>query len=348
MKERSEITDLFHSHLRHAEMEVRDGFWEMLEQDLSVPPHAGRRHISFPRWGRWAVAASILLIVGAAGIMFHSHVPEIEEQTVSHHPLALSTEQEPPRQDAESSERLANATTSGLLIPASQDNAEEDGQVSVHVSVTITQHQYARRGMPGYAGRYRPTTDRAFHARPTHEEPEESFQTTASVEDCGQMLKNSRWALKPSIGASWPLGGFRTPLTAGISVERRLSKRLSVEAGLQYSSLEEKKGETLHTLGIPLKLNIMLAEGRKWDIYALAGGMIEKCVSGAPDNSFKAEPVQGSLMAGIGVRYKLSERLALFAEPTVSHHFDSDSPSRTLRTEYPVNVNLLCGVRMTY
>jgi len=40
--------------------------------------------------------------------------------------------------------------------------------------------------------------------------------------------------------------------------------------------------------------------------------------------------------------------LALFAEPSVSHHFDSDASTRTLRTERALNVNLLCGLRMTY
>lgn len=44
----------------------------------------------------------------------------------------------------------------------------------------------------------------------------------------------------------------------------------------------------------------------------------------------------------------MNDRFALFAEPSVSHHFDTDSQTRTLRTERPTNLNLLCGVRMTY
>ena len=74
----------------------------------------------------------------------------------------------------------------------------------------------------------------------------------------------------------------------------------------------------------------------------------EKCIAGAEDNGFGAEPIQLSIAAGLGIRYKLNDRIALFAEPTVSHHFDTDSQTKTLRTERPTNLNLLCGVRMTY
>lgn len=136
------------------------------------------------------------------------------------------------------------------------------------------------------------------------------------------------------------------PFTAGVSVERRLNKHFSLEAGLQYNCLDGD--HTLHTLEVPVRLNMMLASTPKVDFYAMVGGAAEKCIAGAPDNDFGAEPVQLSVAAGVGVRYKMNDRFALFAEPSVSHHFDTDSQTRTLRTERPTNLNLLCGVRMTY
>ena len=95
-------------------------------------------------------------------------------------------------------------------------------------------------------------------------------------------------------------------------------------------------------------LDVLLAGNDKFDFYATAGGAVEKCVAGAADNSFSVEPVQLSVATGLGVRYKLTDRIAFFAEPTVSHHFDTDSSTRSLRTERPTNLNLLCGVRMVY
>ena len=69
---------------------------------------------------------------------------------------------------------------------------------------------------------------------------------------------------------------------------------------------------------------------------------MEKIISG--DSS----PLQVAVQAGVGLRYKMTDRLAFFAEPSVSHHFNEDSSPRTLRTERPLNLNLLCGLRMTY
>ena len=88
---------------------------------------------------------------------------------------------------------------------------------------------------------------------------------------------------------------------------------------------------------------------RQGSIYIiLVGGIIDKCIAGAPDNSFKEEPVQLAVTAGIGINYKINDRLALFAEPGVSHHFKTDSKLATVRTKRPTNFNLLCGLRMTY
>lgn len=136
------------------------------------------------------------------------------------------------------------------------------------------------------------------------------------------------------------------PLTAGVTVERSLNNWLALETGIQYNRLHADR--TLHTLGIPVKLNMTLASTPRVDLYAVVGGAAEKCIAGAPDNGFKAEPVQLSVAAGVGVRYKLSDRFALFAEPLVSYHFDTESETKTLRTERATNLNLLCGVRMTY
>mgnify|MGYP000812218867 FL=1 len=176
-----------------------------------------------------------------------------------------------------------------------------------------------------------------FPSVSTEEEPEDALL---------KYQKSRKWALKAALGTSLPKGDYNMPLTAGVTVERSLNNWLALETGVQYNRLHADR--TLHTLGIPVKLNMTLASISKVDLYATIGGTAEKCIAGARDNGFDAEPVQLSVAAGIGVRYKLNDRFALFAEPSVSHHFDTDSDTRTLRTERPVNLNLLCGLRMTY
>ena len=57
-KENDEITDLFRARLADTGMNVRDGFWEELSQDIPVACQHRRRLLLF----RVAAAASVLLV----------------------------------------------------------------------------------------------------------------------------------------------------------------------------------------------------------------------------------------------------------------------------------------------
>ena len=366
MREKNDLTQLFRTRLEHAEMDVRNGFWEAMEHDLhvsSVPSAVHkptRKYKAFPL-KRWMAAASVLLLLGAAAWRWWPS--ETKQEVLPPSRSLVEADGRYPDTGAspvlaEISPRLSAGKASRAkgkgCVPGQveETTAASGGEpMSVHVSITITQRQYGSR-QPNRQRHYHAAGDRSFtdgHSSWTEEDGmQQEAAPTTSMEDCGALLKSRNWALKASLGTSLPQGDFCAPLTADLSVERRLTKRLALEAGVQYNRLAGHGEETLHTLGIPVKLNILLAQSSKVDFYAQLGGMVEKCVSGAPDNSFAAEPVQGSLLAGLGVSYKLSDRLALFAEPSVSHHFDSDASTRTLRTERALNVNLLCGLRMTY
>lgn len=366
MRDKSELTDLFRNRLSQTEMEVRDGFWESLEDELATPVSSdgGKTYRLTSRVRRWLAAASVLLLAGAVTALLWKPASQSGGESLEKIPLASAEEPQLSHVETETEEAPASlrqepkavAGRGGQRLLLAQNGrqqveAPDDESVSVHVAITITQRQYRHR--PGSAARrrmdahmFRAGDGYVGNGRDTSRPATE--KDNIQVEECDALLKTPRWAWKASLGTSLPKGGFHAPLTAGVSVERRLNKRLSLEAGLQYHRLAEAGGETLHALGIPVRLNILLAGNSKVDFYALAGGEVEKCVAGAPDNGFGAEPVQGSLMAGLGVRYKMNDRLALFAEPTVSHHFDNDSSTQSLRTERPTNLNLLCGLRMAF
>ena len=362
MRENSELTNLFKNRLSQTEMEVRDGFWETLEQDLSKSiPAVGRERRGFSsRMHRWMVAASVLLVLVAATLVWWSRSPQEAGEEVPVAPL-LTLSETPEAEEGvsasveEASVRPIDPVKEGgthrpvLAKAVAQAEPSPQEPMSVHVSITITQRQY---GYPSDdAGRRRrDPMSRVKHEHWTEDGASWSASggEEASVEDCAALLKTPRWFLKASAGTSLPKGNYQAPFEVGLGVERRLNKRLSLEAGLQYVRLHEDGGETLHTLGIPVRLNVLLAGNSKVDLYALAGGAVEKCVGGAPDNGFEAEPVQCSVMAGMGVRYKMNDRLALFVEPTVTHHFDTDSSTRSLYSERPTNLNLSCGLRMAF
>lgn len=81
-------------------------------------------------------------------------------------------------------------------------------------------------------------------------------------------------------------GAYKMPISAGVTVERKLNDYLGIETGLLYSNLRSE-GQHLHYLGIPLKANITLMDTKKIDLYATVGGVADKCIAGAPDNSLK-------------------------------------------------------------
>ena len=76
-KENDEITDLFRTRLADAGMNVRDGFWEELSQEIPVACQHRSRILLF----RVAAAASVLLVLAAssATFLYFSPKEEMEE-----------------------------------------------------------------------------------------------------------------------------------------------------------------------------------------------------------------------------------------------------------------------------
>lgn len=362
MSEKDEITGLFRNRLASTEMTVREGFWEKLQEDM-VSSAVTRKKAVFlsPKYYRAAAAASVILVLGAASAAFWCFSPKEEIKEAFTQVAVLTPEgnlkgdvlqesfpsihQAVPVGQNPGMKQPANAALAGM--PVQSD--DEGESVSVRLSITIRQRVQTGGGYfndPTALHNGNPYRNAAGLVDATPDastaDPSEETQETAPLKHG----KPRKWALKAALGTSLPKGDCDMPLTAEVTVERSLGDRFALEAGILYNRLHADR--TLHTLGIPLKLNMTLASAPKVDFYATVGGAAEKCVAGAPDNGFRAEPIRLSVAAGVGVRYKLGDRFALFAEPSVSHHFGTDSGTRTLRSERPTNLNLLCGVRMTY
>ncbi len=360
MKEEDRIADLFRNRLGSAEMEVRSGFWDELERDL--PPVATRRKVLWvPGLQRVAAAASVALLLGAASAAFWFFSPKKEMKEAFMQVNALMPEGSvkedrmkealrPPRgeetvlaQTDEAQQPDADEASAGDVYPAT----ENAGGRTVHFSISVRKWLYAQRPAgdrnPAFmteGGSYKFLSGNGGWGTVSGE-----GRVTAAPEE-KETEKNTmkRWAWQVAVGTSLPKGDCKAPLTAATTVERRLNRRLALETGLQYTYLPATDAADLHALAIPVKLNVLLAGVSKVDLYATVGGSAEKTLN----KSFDDDPVRLALQAGIGIRYKLGERIALFAEPSVSHHFSTDGEVRSLRTERATNVNLLCGLRMTY
>lgn len=163
---------------------------------------------------------------------------------------------------------------------------------------------------------------------------------------------------------------YDLPLRAGIRISLPLSNRLSIESGLTYTRLSSSAesgsnddyystDQTLHYVGIPLKLRCQIWENKRLSIYASGGGMVEKCVHGnshtdfviggvkysETEQSISEKPLQFSASLSAGIEAQLTSNIKLFAEPGLNCYIDNQSKVDNSYKDKPINLDLSVGVR---
>ena len=164
----------------------------------------------------------------------------------------------------------------------------------------------------------------------------------------------------------------RLPVRVGINVAYRLTDRLSVESGVSYTRLSSdmKDGtkdnyssgsQKLDYIGVPLNVKYRAFGYRRLSVYASAGLLTEKCVSGKATHEYvisgekkkheaedvAAKPWQLSVNAALGAQFDVLRNVGVYVEPGVSYYFDDSSTLSTIYKEKPLNFNLNLGVRYT-
>lgn len=165
----------------------------------------------------------------------------------------------------------------------------------------------------------------------------------------------------------------RLPVRFGLSFRYRFNDRWSIESGLTYTYLSAdltsgsadnyyNSEQRLQYLGIPLQVNFDFWKNRHWNLYASAGGSMDKCIHGRLDTdyvldnqltssdsrSIMEKPVQFSVNGALGAQWNITDRFGLYAEPGVAYHFDNGSPIETIYKDKPFNFNFKLGVRLTF
>ena len=202
--------------------------------------------------------------------------------------------------------------------------------------------------------------------------------TATYVEAVG--LDDVMWADNPQLGIGIFNQGksvkteykHRLPVRVGINVAYRLTDRLSVESGVSYTRLSSdmKDGtkdnyssgsQKLDYIGVPLNVKYRAFGYRRLSVYASAGLLTEKCVSGKTTHEYvisgekkkheaedvAAKPWQLSVNAALGAQFDVLRNVGVYVEPGVSYYFDDRSTLSTIYKEKPLNFNLNLGVRYT-
>lgn len=191
---------------------------------------------------------------------------------------------------------------------------------------------------------------------------------------------NVIWADNPQLGIGIFNQGksvkteykHRLPVRVGLNVAYRLTDRLSVESGVSYTRLSSdmkdgtknnysSSSQKLDYIGVPLNVKYRAFGYRRLSVYASAGLLTEKCVSGKTTHEYvisgekkkheaedvAAKPWQLSVNAALGAQLDVLRNVGVYVEPGVSYYFDDRSPLSTIYKEKPLNFNLNLGVRYT-
>ena len=191
---------------------------------------------------------------------------------------------------------------------------------------------------------------------------------------------NVIWADNPQLGIGIFNQGksvkteykHRLPVRVGLNVAYRLTDRLSVESGVSYTRLSSdmkdgtknnysSSSQKLDYIGVPLNVKYRAFGYRRLSVYASAGLLTEKCVSGKTTHEYvisgekkkheaedvAAKPWQLSVNAALGAQFDVLRNVGVYVEPGVSYYFDDRSPLSTIYKEKPLNFNFNLGVRYT-
>lgn len=119
--------------------------------------------------------------------------------------------------------------------------------------------------------------------------------------------------------------------------------------------------QTIHYLGIPMKGICNIYNRKVWSLYGSLGVTTEIPVYSrlgtnyylhgilkATDKATIHAPWQWSVGTGLGLQYKITPSIGLFAEPSLQYYIPTGSSVETYRTEHPFTFSLPLGIRFTW
>jgi len=164
----------------------------------------------------------------------------------------------------------------------------------------------------------------------------------------------------------------RQPIRAGVSFTYKLNEYFGLGTGLSYTNLTSdiRSGseshyfigeQALHYIGVPLNVSYDVFHWKRISLYASAGILAEKCVSGKVTTDFivdnikseteaeglQTKPFQFSVNASAGIQLNITDMLGVYVEPGLSYYFNDGTDIKTIYKDKPLNLNLNFGLRFT-
>lgn len=161
------------------------------------------------------------------------------------------------------------------------------------------------------------------------------------------------------------------PLTLGISINKTLNSRLSIETGLSYTLMRtniryigyavdaHSKLKTTY-IGIPVKLNYNFYRKSAFSLYGTFGASFEIPVVSTTSTRWVTSPAVPdrlpelsskpyvSVFGGFGVQYSITPDFSIYAEPSVRYWFDNHSTMPSYWKQHEFMISIPVGLRLTW
>ena len=325
--------------------------WDEIDKALTTQKRSGNW------WIRIAAAAAIVALAGTGYWLIQDKASEqkpLTAETTNTQQQPIETQSAPVSVEIEHSEApkmvakvatTPHATPSVILQP--MDTAVVETAVGP-TTITDTTTTGATENRP------HPLPDRGIVSSPLGEDKREVYrktQLTAKVY-YGNTIMGSRMPNESngSVSNASAIGSpshhnnhnirYHQPIRFGVSLRYQLNERWSIESGLTYTRLVTDSCTVRQRhdyLGLPLNMGYQLWSNRHFGVYLTAGGTVEKMLD--------ASPWQLSVNSAVGLEYKLTNILHLYAEPGLGYYFSDGSKIPTIYQDQPLNFNLNIGLR---
>lgn len=151
------------------------------------------------------------------------------------------------------------------------------------------------------------------------------------------------------------------PVSIGVSARFRLTDRLSVNTGLNYTrynstrnrtfhntSRSESARQSVHYLGIPVRLDWMLVNRKHFNFYMGAGMQMDKCLyATVGDERLHEKQFLFGVNGSMGFQFNIVPMVGLYFEPDFSYSLNEGS-LQTFRTREPFMISARAGLRFTF
>lgn len=292
--------------------------------------------------------------------------PSTEQETLLD--TVESTNNHVPVESAASNDNHKQSPKSDNGTPTPREQYEKRLQ-------EVLSEQNNRRGGRITASLYASNANRMSNQTPS----------TARLAEAGmvktEVLNSSHGEVIDKLSSSSPLSvrkqtetklNHRVPFTVGVGVQYELTDRWALETGATYTYLHStgrsegvfsyQTSQELHYVGVPLTASYKFIDGNRFELYARAGGAIERAVaakrvqtvgttdenlSNSTSQKIDCKGVQLSATVAVGAELKLSQRVGIYAEAGAGYFFDNNQPL-SYRTEHPLSLTLQAGARLHF